>query len=89
MNQHLGQIGAVRLVFWLIENQLNRAHNPPVVFGNQQGTLVTRHAIGHPPPETERPILRQRMHETDGRAAIHAINQQRSQSPHFGLGDRG
>ena len=76
MDQHLGNIGAMRLVFRLRGDELDRAdHLSVAVLGNQQHTLAPRHTIGNAAPESTRLVARDRQHKTHRRAALDAIDQ--------------
>jgi hypothetical protein len=58
VHQHLGEVGAVRLVLRLREHQLHGADDALRILGHQQRTLAARHALGHVAPERERALLR-------------------------------
>lgn len=57
--QHLAQVGAVGLVFRLVQHQLDGTDHAGVVFGHQQGALALRHVAGNLAPEGEGALERQ------------------------------
>lgn len=75
MNQHLGDVCAVRLIFVLSENDLNRADDPGRIPRGQQYSLAAHHASTHALPECVRLGTRQGLHEADGSPAGNAVYQ--------------
>jgi hypothetical protein len=75
VHQHLGQVGAVRLVFGLGQHQLHRAANALPVFGHQQRALARRHALRYVTPERLGALTRERVHKTHRGIAFHTVDQ--------------
>jgi hypothetical protein len=86
MHQHLRDIPAMRLILRHIQNHLRRADNRSrFVFSHDYDPLPARQTRGHAPPERLRLRSRHRKHETDRRAALHAIDQHITQPLYFAL----
>jgi DNA-binding IclR family transcriptional regulator len=73
--QHLREIGAMGLVLGLVEHQLHGAAHACCVFGDEQRAVARGHVRCDAPPERDSPLARERLHETDGGAAVDAIDQ--------------
>jgi tetratricopeptide (TPR) repeat protein len=76
-DQHLGQVGPVRLVLRLVEHQLHRPHDLAAgpVLGHQQGALAAGHTLGDALPEGLGLPAVERRHEADRSPARHAIDE--------------
>ena len=75
MDQHLGKIGAVRLVWRARCNHLHSADETARAFGHKQDALALCSALGHTGPEAHGLGARQTCHERHGCAARHAVEQ--------------
>jgi hypothetical protein len=89
VHQHLGDVGAMRLILGQIQNQLHGAADAEGVFRHEQRALPFRDAIRHATPEGHRLVARHRLHEADRRAAFDAIDQHVGQPPDDCVVDRG
>jgi hypothetical protein len=88
VDQELGHVGAVRLIFRKVHEELDRAVDASLgVARDQEQSLAARHGVGGAVPERARPVPRQRRHEADGGAADHTVDQHLAQG--FDLGARG
>jgi hypothetical protein len=76
VHQHLGHVGAVRLVLGLFEDHLHGADHALGVLGHQQHAFASRRAVADAAPKGQRAFARQGLHEADGRAAVDAIDQE-------------
>ena len=85
VHQHLGDVGAVRLVLGLVEDHLHGAHDAVGVLGHQQHALAARHAVAHLAPERERLVVRHRQHEAHRRPAFDAVDEHVGQAPQLRL----
>src|SRR5262249_9535150 len=64
VHEHLGDVGTVRLIFRLREDDLHRADDRTVgLFGDEKGALALRGALCDRAPERARLVPRQRAHE--------------------------
>jgi hypothetical protein len=86
VHQHLGQVGAVRLVLRLGQHQLHRAANALRVFGHQQRAFTRRHAFGHAAPEGQGALARKRVHKTHRGVAFDAVDQHAGESGDLRIG---
>jgi hypothetical protein len=75
MHQHLRELGAVRLVLGLVEHELHGAAQAASIGGHEQRAFAPGDALGHPPPECDGAVARQRVHEAHRRAAVDAVDQ--------------
>jgi hypothetical protein len=75
VHEHLCHVGAVRLIFGQIENQLEGAAYAKRVLGHEQGSLAFRDAVRHPPPEGGGLLTCHRRHEADRGPTVHAIHE--------------
>src|SRR2546429_6086341 len=88
MDEHLGQIGAVGLVFGQVEDQLDGAAEAELVFGDEQGPFAGGDAGGDVAPEGDGTIARERVHETDGCAAVNAVDKDVGEGFDMGIVER-
>ena len=75
MNEHLGQIGAVRLVLGLGEHELDRADDAGVVLRNQQCPPPCGNVVGHAAPELLRSGRLEWVEEADARVAVDRVDE--------------
>ncbi len=76
MNEHFGEVGAVRLVFGEVEDELNGAANAVGIFGNEEEALFPGDIGCDFAPERKAALARKRVHEADGGAAFDAIDEE-------------
>ena len=65
----------MRLVLGLIEHDLDGAEDAGLILRDQQGAGAVLDIPGDPAPERQRILQRKRMHEADGSAAVHTVDQ--------------
>jgi len=75
MHQQLGNIRAVRLVLRLMENELNGTADAQTILSDEERAGSRRHLLRHTPPKRYGSLAREGLHEADGRAPIHAVQQ--------------
>ncbi len=75
MHQHLGKIGAMRLILGQRQDQLRGAADSVLVLGDDNRALAGLDAPGDAAPEGNRLVAREGMHETDRRAAVDHVHQ--------------
>jgi hypothetical protein len=75
VHEHLGQICPVRLIFGKVEQQLHGAADAVPIVGDEEYPFAGADAARHAPPECERAIPREGMHEADRRSTFDAIDQ--------------
>ena len=75
MDEHLGQVGAVRLVLRLGEHELDGADDACVVLGDQQRPPPRRNVVGDAAPELLRPGGLEGMEEADARVAVDRVDE--------------
>jgi hypothetical protein len=76
MHQHFRDVPAMRLIFRLMQNDLNRADDRSrCVFRGQHHSLAARRTRGNAVPERLRFGAGHWEHEADGRATFHTVNQ--------------
>ena len=85
MYQKFRDICAVRLVFRLVGDQLDRANQPLLrVKTAQDGTLVAPDAVCHAEPEGLGFLGRKRQHKADGGAAVYTVDEDIAQGINVG-----
>jgi len=87
VHEHLRQVGAVRLILGLVEDELYGADEAAGILGHEQRSLTPSDSRGDATPEIQCLRHGQGMHEAHRRAAVDAIDQQFGQSPNMLLGD--
>jgi hypothetical protein len=75
VHEHLGKVGAMRLILGQIQNQLHRPTDPVRVFRYEQCPLPLRHTVRHATPEGQCLVARHRLHEADRCAAVDTIDE--------------
>ncbi|KAJ3058714.1 hypothetical protein HK102_010348, partial [Quaeritorhiza haematococci] len=80
-HQHLRQVGAVRLVFGEVDDQLHGAAESLRILGRQDDPAARGRFTRHATPERLGPFPRQREHEADRGPALDAIDQQVGEPP--------
>ena len=87
MDEHLGDLAAVRLVLRCGEHDLNRADHLAgvAVLGNDHNPLATCRALQRADPELLGAFTRQRQHEPDRCAALDTVDEHLGQTLHDGL----
>ncbi|MFT3685457.1 MAG: hypothetical protein QM783_11100 [Phycisphaerales bacterium] len=88
VDQHLAQVGAVRLVLRQVKRQLHRPADAVGILGHQQHTLARSDAHADLAPKRSRAIARDRQHEADRSTALHAIDKHVGQLIDLRLIDR-
>jgi hypothetical protein len=75
MDEHLGQVGPVRLVLRLGEHELDGADDAGVVLGDQERPPPCSDVVGDAPPELLRPLRLEWMEEADARVAVDRVDE--------------
>jgi len=75
MHEQFGNIRAVRLVLRLMENELDGTADAQTILGDEERAGSRRHFLRHTPPKRQGSLAREGLHEADGRAPIHAVQQ--------------
>ena len=77
VDEHLGDVGPVRLVLRLLEDDLHGAHDLSArpILRHEQDALARSDALGDALPERIGPLSGQRQHEADRGAALDAVDQ--------------
>ena len=88
MDEHLGQVGAVRLVLGLGEHELDGADDAGVVLGDQQRAPPRSHVVGDAAPELLRPLRLEGMEEADARVAVDRVDEDARERRDLGVVDR-
>ncbi|VEI41900.1 Uncharacterised protein [Citrobacter youngae] len=74
MNQEFGNVCTMRLVFGLINNELNGPNKGPLrIFSPQNNAFSTRDTLCNTRPKRPRLIAVKREHKTDRCAIVHAL----------------
>ena len=88
MDEHLRQVGAVRLVLRLGEHELDGADDAGVVLGDQERPPPCSDVVGDAAPELLRPLRLEGMEEADARVAVDRIDEDAREACDLGVVDR-
>jgi hypothetical protein len=75
MDQRLCDVRAMRLVLRLLQDQLHGTAHAARIFSDQQGTCTAANPLCHATPKGGSPLARERVHETNRRATLDAVNE--------------
>ena len=87
MDEHLREVGAVRLVLRLREHELDGADDAGVVLGDEQRPPPGLDVGSDAPPERMRALGLERVEEADARAAVDRVDQQLGETRDLGVVD--
>ncbi len=87
MHQHLGKIGAVRLVLGLLERELDGADDAARIFRHQQSAAPAFGVAGDAAPERHGLGQREWMHKAHRRPALDAVDQHQGERLDLAIAD--